>query len=467
MRQLYYILPFLFLLSTTAVFSQCDSHDLALGRPATVSSIESIAFPASFAVDADTTGSRWSSAFSDPQWIYVDLGQSFNLCSVTLYWETAYGTAFNIDVSNDATNWTTLASITGNTSQTNMISISGSGRYVRMYGITRATQYGYSLYAFKVYGVANSFPPTDIALNQSASATTSLSGFGPNYAFDGSNLTFWRSTNNATQVLAVDLGALYNVAAVNMLFDVNYGINYNIDISADSVNWTTVDSVQNNSAMNVFTNSPGLGRYVRFSGITATVGNGYAVGEMTVLGTAAVLPVKLAAFTATAETNQTVLLQWTTDIEVNNKQFNIQRSTDGSHYTNIGDVAGAGNSDLPIDYTWTDNSPVKGPNYYRLQQVDVNGNYVYSPVAVASIGGPSTNSLSVYPNPAADMINILNPTGTLIREIRVFNTSGVEISRLAPQSTGTVQLPVSSWSSGLYLIKVITDQGSQVLKVIR
>ena len=154
-------------------------------------------------------------------------------------------------------------------------------------------------------------------------------------------------------------------------------------------------------------------------------------------------------------------------MEINSKQFNIQRSSDGSHYLNIGDVAGAGNSDLPIDYTWTDNSPVKGPNYYRLQQVDINGNYVYSPVAVVNFGGQSMNSLSIYPNPATDMMNIQNPTGELIREIRVFNTSGVEISRLAPQTTGTVQLPVSNWSSGLYLIKVITDQGSQMFKVIR
>jgi hypothetical protein len=67
--------------------------------------------PASAAVDGNT-GTRWSSAFSDPQWLEVDLGSSQSICQVTLDWETAYGKAFQIQVSPDGSTWTTIYSTT-------------------------------------------------------------------------------------------------------------------------------------------------------------------------------------------------------------------------------------------------------------------------------------------------------------------------------------------------------------------
>ena len=78
----------------------CGSTNLALNQPATASSTENASFPASSAVDGNT-GTRWSSAFSDPQWLEVDLGSSQAICQVVLQWETAYATAFQIQVSPD------------------------------------------------------------------------------------------------------------------------------------------------------------------------------------------------------------------------------------------------------------------------------------------------------------------------------------------------------------------------------
>src|SRR5712691_76842 len=71
---------------------------LSQGQPATASSTENAGFPASAAVDGNT-GTRWSSAFSDPQWLQVDLGSSASICQVGLNWETAYATAFQIQTS--------------------------------------------------------------------------------------------------------------------------------------------------------------------------------------------------------------------------------------------------------------------------------------------------------------------------------------------------------------------------------
>jgi beta-glucanase (GH16 family) len=125
--------------------------NLAQGKTATASSTENGSFPASAAVDGNT-GTRWSSAFSDPQWLQVDLGATHSINKVVLNWEAAYGKAFQIQTSNDATNWTTIYSTTTGTGGTQTLNVSGSGRYVRMYGTARATQYGYSLWEFQVYG---------------------------------------------------------------------------------------------------------------------------------------------------------------------------------------------------------------------------------------------------------------------------------------------------------------------------
>ncbi|MFC5834185.1 ThuA domain-containing protein [Nonomuraea insulae] len=131
--------------------TQPPAPNLALNKPATTSSTESAAFPASAAVDG-STATRWSSAFSDPQWIRVDLGGSYAITKVVLNWEAAYGRAYQIQTSADGTTWTTIHSTTTGTGGVQTLTVNGTGRYLRMYGTTRATPYGYSLYDLQVYG---------------------------------------------------------------------------------------------------------------------------------------------------------------------------------------------------------------------------------------------------------------------------------------------------------------------------
>ena len=133
-----------------AAAATCGTTNVALNKTATASSLENATFPASAAVDGNT-GTRWSSAFSDPQWLEVDLGSSQSICGVTLNWETAYATAFQIQVSTDNTNWTSIYSTTTGTGGVQNLTVSGTGRYIRMYGTARATPYGYSLWEFQVF----------------------------------------------------------------------------------------------------------------------------------------------------------------------------------------------------------------------------------------------------------------------------------------------------------------------------
>ncbi|MBM2621575.1 DUF1996 domain-containing protein [Actinoplanes sp. LDG1-06] len=132
---------------------------ISQGKPTLASSTENGGAPAAAAVDGNTT-TRWGSAWSDPQWLRVDLGSTATVSQVKLTWEAAYAKAFQIQTSADGTNWTNVYSTTTATGGTQTLSVSGSGRYVRMYGTQRGTGYGYSLYEFQVYGTYTSTPPT-------------------------------------------------------------------------------------------------------------------------------------------------------------------------------------------------------------------------------------------------------------------------------------------------------------------
>jgi hypothetical protein len=129
----------------------CGTTNIALNQPTTASSTENGSFPASAATDGNT-GTRWSSAFSDPQWLEVDLGSAKSICKAVLDWETAYATAFQIQTSTDGSTWTPIYSTSTATGGTQTLNVSGTGRYIRMYGTARATQYGYSLWEFQVFG---------------------------------------------------------------------------------------------------------------------------------------------------------------------------------------------------------------------------------------------------------------------------------------------------------------------------
>ena len=135
--------------STTPTASTGGGTDLAQGRPTTASSTENAGTPATNATDGNTS-TRWSSAFSDPQWIQVDLGATHTINQVILQWENAYARAFQIQISADGNTWTSIYTTTTGPGGTQTLNITGTGRYIRMYGTQRATQYGYSLWQFQV-----------------------------------------------------------------------------------------------------------------------------------------------------------------------------------------------------------------------------------------------------------------------------------------------------------------------------
>jgi hypothetical protein len=145
--------------SAAPAVASCGTTNVALNHPATATSLEGAGYPASAAVDGNMS-TRWSSAFSDPQWLEVDLGATQSICQVGLDWENpAYATAFQIQTSTDNATWTTIYSTTTGTGGTQTLNVTGSGRYIRMYGTARGSGYGYSLWEFQVYTGGGSGPP--------------------------------------------------------------------------------------------------------------------------------------------------------------------------------------------------------------------------------------------------------------------------------------------------------------------
>ena len=96
---------------------------------------------------------RWESEFSDPQWLMLDMGGEISFTTIELSWEAAYGKSYYIDISDDGQTWTTVYLETNGSGGLDVIDLTGnSGRYIRIHGHERGTQWGYSLFDFKVSG---------------------------------------------------------------------------------------------------------------------------------------------------------------------------------------------------------------------------------------------------------------------------------------------------------------------------
>ncbi|NUT98953.1 MAG: alkaline phosphatase [Saccharothrix sp.] len=137
---------------------------LSQGRPTTTSSVEDPTLAGQFAVDG-RTDTRWASAPGlDPQWLAVDLGGAAQVHQVLVHWEDAYASQYKVQISPDGTSWTDISGRTTGDGDTDTHSgLNATGRYLRVLGTQRATEWGYSIWELEVFGVRGSSdttPPT-------------------------------------------------------------------------------------------------------------------------------------------------------------------------------------------------------------------------------------------------------------------------------------------------------------------
>jgi hypothetical protein len=265
--------------------------NIAQGKPTTASSAESTAFPASNATDGDVT-TRWSSAFSDPQWLQVDLGQSFNITHATLTWEAAAASAYQIQTSNDAANWTTIATNNNSPADIQSLALTGSGRYIRVNATGRASAFGDSLYEFAVYGTPGTGgggggTGAAVLLSQGKTATASSTenaSFPAPSAVDGNLGTRWSSAFADPQWLQVDLGATHTISQVVLNWEAAYATAFQIQTSTNGTTWTTIFSTTTGTGGIQTLPVTGSGRFVRMNGTARSTQFGYSLWEFQVFG---------------------------------------------------------------------------------------------------------------------------------------------------------------------------------------
>ena len=288
--------------SSSSTITYLPNTNMALNRPVTASSNEVDARTAANAVDGNGK-TRWSSLKNDAQWISVDLGAVVSFNKVVLNWESAYGKSYEIQTSTDGTTWTKVYSTTTGVGGKETLNVSGSGRYVRMFGIARGTGYGYSLWEFEVWSPASvqssSASSTSVASSSKSSVSSSSSsvatggnlalnrpvvsssderaGTAAIYAVDGNPTTRWSSQKTDAEWIYVDLGSVRSISRVNLLWQSAYGKAYNIQVSNDAVTWTTVKAITNGDGGVDDIAVSGSGRYVRIQGVTRGTGNGYSL----------------------------------------------------------------------------------------------------------------------------------------------------------------------------------------------
>jgi hypothetical protein len=209
---------------TLAVSVTGTSSNLALNKTTVTSTVEAAGLEGSKAVDGNAT-TRWASAYVDPSWIYVDLGASYSINRVKITWESAYGRDYLVQVSPDASSWSTIKTVAGNTALSNdWTGLSGTGRFVRMYGTARGTAWGYSIYELEVYGTSGcTLPAQPGTISGNTSVTSGSSNTYSIAAVSGATSYTWTlpsgwsgsSTTTSINTTAGSAGGTISVRANN------------------------------------------------------------------------------------------------------------------------------------------------------------------------------------------------------------------------------------------------------------
>jgi hypothetical protein len=381
---------------TKLSFKDVGAVNLALGRTAVASSVEGTPYGASYAVDGNSQ-TRWSSQFSDPQWIYVDLGARYDVDRVVLHWETAFARFYDLQISDDAINWTPLASQSWGSDGgiDNWHNLTGTGRYVRMYGRARATPWGYSLWEIEIYGTPSSSPPpppasVNLALKRFTFAS-SVEGPGlePMRAVDGSLSTRWSSQFSDPQWIAVDLGQAIDITRVVLRWEMAYGADYQIQVSNDKSTWSTVRAVVGgDGGVDDLTGLSGSGRYVRMYGTRRGTHWGYSLLEFEVFGTFAETGGDIVLYAADAKPQH--LRGWFKVADPSSPNGTKLATNDAGWSSTETPGTGAGTS---VDFSFT---PPQAGTYKIWLRLKATGNSKWNDSVWVQFSDASVNGSPVY-----------------------------------------------------------------------
>lgn len=177
------------------------------------------------------------------------------------------------------------------------------------------------------------------------------------------------------------------------------------------------------------------------------------------------LPVKWLSFAASLQADS-VLINWQTAAEVNNGFYSIEKSIDGISFSSIGQVKAAGNSTVIKNYQFVDENPLQSINYYRIKQVDKDGNFSYSIIAAIQYDG-SKNFARIYPNPANTIVNILfNQQTEKNASLKLLSANGQVVQSYSISGIKNKRISVSTLPNGVYELRVLSGKIHTTKKLI-
>ncbi len=207
---------------------------------------------------------------------------------------------------------------------------------------------------------------------------------------------------------------------------------------------------------------------VRIMVTNASGGNEWVGIDDIIFGGAQLLPIKLHSFSAVERTGS-VVLNWKASSENTTEHFEIERSTDGVNYTRLADIhaKGIGN----YDYSFTDNSPVKGTGFYRLKLINPDGRFTYSDILNVKYQPKDVYISALYPAVANSKINlVITASKNLPAILQIVDAQGTVIKRSSINlTTGSNSIPVDirSLPAGNYFIRLRVNGSSFTERFIK
>ncbi|PCJ65280.1 MAG: hypothetical protein COA58_10505 [Bacteroidetes bacterium] len=228
----------------------------------------------------------------------------------------------------------------------------------------------------------------------------------------------------------------------------------NISVWNCALSASQIDSLRTNptSQIGASCDTAGLIGYWNFNNNTAD--DMTPCGNNGEIGSGTTLPVELIGFNVTGN-DDVVQIQWQTASEINNDYFKVEKSTNGTDWEIVSEVTGAGNSSQTTNYKTMDLLSSKGLWYYRLSQTDFDGTTTYSEIRAYLWHKSGKGTISIYPNPTKQWINIVGlDSGTDLKIADVYGknvTGAVVINEVSHQQ---VSVNLEALPPGIYVVQL-------------
>jgi hypothetical protein len=202
------------------------------------------------------------------------------------------------------------------------------------------------------------------------------------------------------------------------------------------------------------------------STLSGTIPAGITISAIGIGSINTPLPVHFSAFDVYADGCK-VQLNWSTAMETNNDYFRVEHSTDGRIFAEIARVASGGNSMETQQYSTTDEHPADGLNYYRIQQVDLDGKHTSTSVEQVYVHCNGEDAIKVFPTVSNNTVQVLLPKRYEGANITVLNIPGQQVNVPVEKINRSYRINIAALPAAMYMIRVQKGEEFQTFKIIK